>query len=214
MSEEPVNFKLEWKGEIGERRSQSAREEFSQFSEEAARAQVVVEEEPEPDLEAAPETFVEAPAAEPEAAPDESPEYFEWTAERERAIQRFLEAAPEGSLPTVHLQLSAIHQALKHGNLEASQAERLLDEVEGYLARHIALEERKVPVAHSEFLAARGEKLRAFSAYLEAAGALREFLAGGEAVHLDVSVYAADQGSAFLAGARQMLFEAEPLEEE
>ena len=215
MSDEPVNFKLEWKGEAGERRSQGAREEFAQLSEEAASGEVVVEAQPEePGVESAPETFVETPQVEPEPAPDESPEYFEWTAERERAIQRFLEAAPEGALPTVHVQLSAIHQALKHGNLEAAQAERLLDEVDGYLGRLIGAEERKVPVAHAEFLAARADKLKAFYAYLEASGAMREFLVGGEPVHLDVAAYAADQGSAFLAGARQTLFEAEPAEEE
>lgn len=210
MSEEkPLNFVLEWRGEDKERRAPSSREELTQLSEEAAGVpEVVVAPEPEPVAE--PE--VAPPPPEPE--PEESPEYFEWTAERERAIQRCLEVAPEGALPTVHVQLTAIHQALKHGNLGADQATPLLDEVDAYLARHIALEERKVPVAHAEFLAARADKLKAFHAYLEASSALREFLAGGETVHLDVSAYAADQGTAFLAGARQTLFDVEPLEDE
>ena len=210
----PLNFVLEWRGEGGERRTQGAREEFARSAEGVAEAEVgevVVTPEPEVAEAPGPETFVEA-EAEPEAEP--SPEYFEWTADRERAIQRFLEAAPEGALPTVHVQLSAIHQALKHGNLDATQAARLLDEVDGYLGRHIALEERKVPVADVAFLSARGDKLKAFHAYLEASGNLREFLEGGQAVHLDVAAYAADQGSAFLAGARQVLFDAEPLEDE
>lgn len=212
MSEEkPLNFVLEWRGEDKERRAPSAREELTQLSEEAAGVpEVVVAPEPEPVAE--PE--VVPPPPEPEPEPEESPEYFEWTAERERAIQRCLETAPEGSLPTVHIQLSAIHQALKHGNLGSDQALPLLDEIDAYLARHIALEERKVPVAHQEFLNARADKLKAFHAYLEASSSLREFVAGGEAVHLDVSAYAADQGTAFLAGARQTLFDVEPLEED
>ena len=220
MSEEPtskpLDFVLEWRGETRERRAPGAREEFSQLSEEAAaQAEVVVQPEPqEPNLEAAPESLVETPAPEAEPAPDESPEYFEWTAERERAIQRLLEAAPEGNLPTVHEQLSAIHQALAHGNLDSAYAEKLLDEIDGYLARLIAAEERKVPVADAAFLTARADKFKAFYAYLEASGSLRDFLSNQQAVHLDVAAYAADQGSGFLAGARQTLFEAEPAEEE
>lgn len=211
----PLNFVLEWRGEGGERRTQSAREEFARSAEGAAEAhEAVVTPEPDVAEEPAPESFVEtiSEADAPELEP--APEYFEWTADRERAIQRFLEAAPEGALPTVHVQLSAIHQALKHGNLDPAQARILLDEVDGYLGRHIALEECKVPVADVAFLNARADKLKAFHAFLEASGNLREFLEGGEGVHLDVAAYAADQGSAFLAGARQVLFDAEPLEDE
>lgn len=215
MSEEskPLDFKLEWRGEERERRSVGTREELTQLSEEAVSAEVVVVETVvEPSVE--PEVAIEPEVVEEEAEPEPSPEYFEWTAERERAIQRCLEAAPEGSLPTVHLQLSAVHQALKHGILDLGRAGQLLDEIEAYLARHISLEERKVPVAHAEFLGARADKLKAFHAYAEACNSLREFVAGGEPVHLDVSAYAADQGTAFLAGARQTLFDTEPVEDE
>lgn len=219
MSEEPekpVNFVLEWR-ESQERRSQPVRDEVAQLSEEAA-APVQVVAEPEPEATAppeAPETFVETPPeGEPEPEPDESPEFFEWTADRERAIQRFLETAPEGALPTVHRQLTAIHQALKHGNLDPKQAVFLLDEVDGYLAERISAEERKVPVADAAFLMARGEKLKAFDAFLEASGAMREYLANGETVQLDVAAYAADQGTTYLAGARQMIFDVEPEDEE
>ena len=211
--EKPLNFVLEWRGEDKERRAPSAREEVAQLSEEAAGVPEVVPA-PEPEPVAEPEVVPPPPEPEAEPEPEESPEYFEWTAERERAIQRCLETAPEGTLPTVHVQLSAIHQALKHGNLPAQHALKLLDEIDAYLARHIALEERKVPVAHQEFLNARADKLKAFHAYSEAANALREFVSAGQPVHLDVSAYAADQGTAFLASARQTLFDVEPLEDE
>ena len=210
---QPVNFVLEWK-ESQDRRRQPVRDELAPLSEEAsAEAEVVAEPEalPEAQVETPPKP---EPEPEPEPEPDESPEFFEWTADRERAIQRLLETAPEAALPTVHLQLTAIHQALKHGNLDPQQAERLLDEVDGYLAERIAAEEGKVPVADAAFLMARGDKLKAFHAYLEASGAMREFLAHGETVQLDVAAYAADQGTAFLAGARQMIFDAEPPEED
>ncbi|MBX3172445.1 MAG: hypothetical protein KF760_33885 [Candidatus Eremiobacteraeota bacterium] len=211
MSEEPINFVLEWR-ESQERRGRQTRDEFAQLSAEAATAAEVVAEPESQPANVPPETFQETPP-EPEPEPDESPEFFEWTADRERAIQRFLETAPEGALPTVHVQLTAIHQALKHGNLDPKQAMLLLDEVDGYLAERISAEERKVPVADAAFLMARGDKLKAFYAFLEASGAMREFLASGETVQLDVAAYAADQGTAFLAGARQLIFDAEPPEE-
>lgn len=223
MSEEepprPLNFVLEWRGEGQERRVQSPRDEVAQLSQEAAAAeegvvQPAAEGEVPPPLVEGPEGLAAESETGPEAAADESPEFFEWTAERERAIQRLLEASPEGALPTVHGQIAAIHQALKLGELEPQAAVLLLDEVDGYLARRIGAEERKVVVAHPAFLSARAEKLKAFSAYLEASGSLREFVSGGEAVHLDVAAYAADQGTAFLAAARQLLFEAEPPDEE
>lgn len=211
--EEPVNFVLEWK-ESQERRRQPVRDEVAQLSEEAATsAEIVSQPAPPPEPQPEPQPQPQ-PEPQPEPEPDESPEFFEWTADRERAIQRFLETAPEGALPTVHLQLTAIHQALKHGNLDPKQAVALLDEVDGYLAERISAEEGKVPVADAAFLMARGDKIKAFYAFLEASGAMREFLASGEAVQLDVAVYAADQGTAFLAGARQMIFDAEPPEEE
>ena len=128
--QDPVNFVLEWRGESQDRRSQGAREEFAPLSEEAvAEGEMVVQPEPEaPDVEAVPDSLVETPtAADPEPALDESPEYFEWTAERERSIQRLLEAAPEGNLPTVHVQLSDINQDLKNGKSIEIQLELGLD---------------------------------------------------------------------------------------
>lgn len=195
-TDRPLNFVLDWNSEGQERRIEGPEVEVARPPGEAV----------EPPLG---EAVVEEPVLQVEG-----PEFFEWTAERERAIQRLLEEGPEGTLPTVHLQLVAIHQALKLGELEPHQAVALLDEVDGYLGRRIGAEERKASVADAGFLSARAEKLKAFYAYLEASGSLREFVSGGEAVHLDVAAYAADQGTAFLAGARQMLFEVEPPEEE
>ncbi len=203
MSEErPLNFVLDWRGEAQERRAVGARDEVARLSSEAVEPEAVQE------------VLVEEPVLEVEAPFVEGPEFFEWTAERERAIQRLLEEGPEGTLPTVHLQLVAIHQALKLGELESHQAVALLDEVDGYLGRRIGAEERKATVADPGFLSARAEKLKAFYAYLEASGSLREYVGGGEAVHLEVAAYAADQGTAFLAAARQLLFEVEPPDDE
>lgn len=148
------------------------------------------------------------------AQPEDAPEFFEWTEDRERAIQECLETTVPGTLPTVHLQLQSVLQALKHGNLASPQAYPLIREIEVYLDGKVRYEERKVPVAHPSFLVARADKLKALYAWEEACRALREFVRDGQAVQLEVAAYAADQGSAFLAGVRRTLLEAEPFEDE
>ncbi|MBT9585844.1 hypothetical protein IV102_21055 [bacterium] len=148
------------------------------------------------------------------ARPEDAPEFFEWTEDRERAIQECLETTVPGTLPTVHLQLQSVLQALKHGNLTGQQAYPLIRELEVYLDGKVRHEERKVPVAHPSFLVARADKLKALYAWEEACRSLREFVRDGQVVQLEVAAYAAEQGSAFLAGVRRTLLEAEPFEDE
>ena len=155
---------------------------------------------------------VPSPAA--STRPEETPEFFEWTEDRDRAIQEFLETTTPGTLPSVHRQLLAILQGLRHGNLAKEPGWQLLAEVEAYLDQKIRAEECKVPVAHPVFLSARADKLKAFYAWEEACSALRTFMQDGEGVQLEVAAYACDQGSAFLAAARRLLLESEPLEDE
>jgi hypothetical protein len=152
------------------------------------------------------------PVASPQ--PEDAPEFFQWTEDRERAIQECLESTVPGTLPTVHVQLQSLLQGLQHGNLAPELAGALIAEVEAYLDQKIRHEERKVPVAHQAFLEARADKLKALYAWEESCRALREFLREGEGVQLEVAAYAADQGSAFLAGARRMLLEAEPFDDD
>jgi len=216
---ESVNFRLEWRENRCEDPHRLRGDHYSaEVPTVAATNELVVEPCDRPQ---------EGPSTAPPAAPgdtpnqaeaeiqaEESPEYFEWTEDRERAIQECLETTVEGTLPRVHLQLTAIQQALQHGNLAPQNACLLLDEIDAYLGDKILREEAKIPVAHPAFLSARADKLKALYSWQESSAALREFLAEGETVQMDVARYAADQASAFLAAARRELLLNEPEEDE
>lgn len=140
----------------------------------------------------------------------DAPELFQWTEDRERAIQELLETTVPGTLPAVHIQLQAIRHALVGGNLPKDRAQMLLDEVDGYLRGHEQLEGAKARVDHPGVTQARDEKARALAAWRESCSALREYLNNGEAVYLEVAAYAGDQGSAFLAASRRIMLQSEP----
>jgi len=139
-----------------------------------------------------------------------APEAFQWTEERDRAIQELLESTAPGTLPAVHVQLQSIHNGLLTGGLDKERATMLLAEVDGYLQSLIRQEENRVQVDHEGFVSAREDKLRALSAWQESSNSLRQFIEKDEKVFLDVATYAADQGSAFLAASRRQLLESEP----
>ena len=144
------------------------------------------------------------------AQADGSPEFFEWTAERHRAIEEALGACPAGVLPRAHRQLEEIRRALESGEVAPERALALLDEVDDYLARRTSELAGRVPVAHTAVIDSRSDRERALDAYDQSVTALREYLATGDRVHLDLAAYTADQGSASLASARMAIMEAEP----
>lgn len=148
--------------------------------------------------------------AEPAEIPADGSEDFQWTEERDQAILRLLETTAPGTLPSVHLQIQAIRHALMAGSLEAQRAGWLLNELESYLGEQIRQEEAKPPVDHPGVTRALEDKVKALSAWLQATEGLREYLEKPEEVFLNVSSYAADQGSAFLASARRLILECEP----
>ena len=153
----------------------------------------------------------EGPPPPPEA---DGSEGFQWNEERDKAIQDLLETTVPGTLPSVHLQIQAIRNALLEHTLGAEQANDLLCEVDRYLNELIRKEEAKVPIDHPEVAGARDEKLRALYAWRESSGSLRDYSKEEKNVYLEVAAYAADQGSAFLATARRMLLQCEPEPEE
>jgi len=140
----------------------------------------------------------------------EGSEDFQWSEERDEAIFRLLDSTAPGTLPSVHLQLQSIRHALIAGTLDSSRARWLLNELEGYLRLHLGQEEAKIPVDHPGVTRARDDKIKALCAWRQAAEGLREYLDRSEEVFLEVSSYAADQGSAYLASARRHILECEP----
>lgn len=141
---------------------------------------------------------------------DDAPEFFEWTADRHRAIEKALGEAPSGALPRVHSQLEAVAGALENGALALEEALHLLAEVEAYLEQRNTHLGTRVPVAHAAVIDSRADRQRALDAYSEALASLREYLATGDAIHLQVARYATEQGSSFLACARSVILAAEP----
>ena len=139
---------------------------------------------------------------------------FEWTEERERALEEALDESPEGTVPRVQVQLEAIKTGLESQSIDAEQGRALLTEVDKYLKFKIENEQQKIPVEHSELMQSRKEKLNALFAYQEAATALREYVEKGEAMQLKVAAYATEQGGSFLNAARELLMNSEPDYEE
>lgn len=146
---------------------------------------------------------VEAPA------PKDAPERFQWTEERDQAIQQLLETTVPGTLPSVHVQLQAIRHALLGGELPADRAGKLLGEVQAYLRAHLQTENSKRGVNHAGLTRARNDKLNALHAWEQCADAMLQYLEKKEDVYLEVAAYAGDQGSAFLASSRRLLLESE-----
>lgn len=142
--------------------------------------------------------------------PADGSEDFQWSEERDQAIFRLLDTTAPGTLPSVHIQLQAIRHALMAGTLEPPRARWLLNELEGYLRSQLRHEEAKTPVDHPGVTRARDDKIKALYAWRQAAEGLREYLDKSEEIFLEVSSYAADQGSAFLASARRHILECEP----
>lgn len=172
-----------------------------------------------PDQEGLPEAEAEQTPAAPVAGEgyleevsdeDLSEESFQWSAEREQALEEAFAQAPEGTAPRVQLQIQAIISALQEGSLQRPRAELLLGEVETYLAARVKAEQRKVPVAHEAFLQSRADKLNALFSWQESVTALREYLEGHDPVQLKVAVYAAEQACGLLDGALDVLLAAEP----
>lgn len=138
------------------------------------------------------------------------PELFQWTEERDKAIQELLETTVPGTLPSVHQQLQSMRNAILDEKLSKERARELLAEVNAYLASHLRTESGKTPSSHAGLNRARNDKLNGLYAWQQCSDALRDYLDKGEDVYLEVAAYAGDQGSAFLASARRQLLESEP----
>lgn len=140
----------------------------------------------------------------------EKPEFFQWTEERDRQIQELLETTVPGTLPAVHRQLQSIRQGLQAEELGPERAHHLLGEVLGYLRQQEQQLRGRPLIEHPGVQQARQEQSRALAAWQEAAEALLSYSENRESVYLEVSNYAADQGSAYLAASRRLLLECEP----
>jgi|GEM_PF-1780663 len=141
-------------------------------------------------------------------------EFFQWTAERNKAIEEALSETREARLPTVHNQLEAIRRSLEKGEISGGRALELLGEVERYLGEKIEHQKSKVTVAHEAVIGARSDLLKGLYSYQESVNSLKEYVASKEDVQLHLSVYTADQATSFIAQAKHTIMEARPEEPE
>ena len=139
---------------------------------------------------------------------------FEWTEEREAALEAALEEAPTGSVPRVQLQLTLISSALEADDLGGEEATRLLKEVEDYLRKRLARESAKPSVDNELYTRSSRDKVNGLSAYLEATRALQEYVNDLDPLQLKVAHYALEQGGSFLNSATELIMACEPEEEE
>lgn len=140
----------------------------------------------------------------------EREEFFQWTAERNKAIEEALSETSEARLPTVHSQLDAIRRSLEKGEITGKRALTLLGEIETYLGEKIDCQKNKVTVAHEAVIGARSDLLKGLYSYQESVNSLKEYLTSREDVQIHLSVYTADQATSFIAQARHTIMEAKP----
>lgn len=149
-----------------------------------------------------------------EAVKEDEDDAFEWTEEREAALEAALDEAGLLGVPRVQQQLSGLATALEQDQLDPERALELLDEVSDYLADRLQREQRKRPVDNELFTRSRADKVNGLFAYQEAAGALREYVDSADPLQLKVARYALRQGESFLDSASELIMACEPDETE
>lgn len=140
----------------------------------------------------------------------ESLEKFQWSQEREDAIEAALEATPQGAYPGVHSQIKAILKGLEAKRLADPKAIELLQEVGAYLTFRIKAEQAKIRVADEGFEKARKDKINALFSWQEAHKALVEYLASKDEIQLKIADYASEQACSLLDRSLELLLAIEP----
>lgn len=149
---------------------------------------------------------VEARADAPLAPP--SGEGFQWTRDREQALEAALRQMADAPLACVHRQLDDLRAALEGGELEPARARALLEEVDAWLERELRRREARPPAADERVREARSRVADALHAYRDLAGLLRGFLDSRNPADLVLSRRLGDLAAGFLLQAREELLQA------
>ena len=144
-----------------------------------------------------------------ESIEEETPDEFTWSEELDNAIEDALDQANNIEIPIVHGQLNNIMRALETDSISKEQASVLLDEVEGYLERHLKSRETKKPVNNKAFENAMLKIIDGLQAYKESADLMRKYLQDSNPDTLMMSQTFADQGTEFIMTATDMMLEIE-----
>lgn len=147
-------------------------------------------------------------------APAPVPEIFQWTEDRDRAIEAALRGMAEAPTARVHQQLVRIREALQTDRLDAARATALLDEVDAWLAGELRTRRARPAVADERIHAARSSVCDALHLFAEVSGVLRAYVASHSGADLVLATRLADQAGGFLLDAREALLRAAPPLEE
>ncbi|MBM3464538.1 MAG: hypothetical protein FJX76_20780 [Armatimonadetes bacterium] len=138
------------------------------------------------------------------------PEIFEYTRERDAAIEAALRGMAESPVARVHAQLERIREALEARALPAERATALLDEVDAYLAGHIKTRTGRPPVDDERITGARATVADALHLFGDVSQMLRQYLESQSPGDLILAQRLGDQAASFLFTARHALLDAAP----
>ncbi len=143
------------------------------------------------------------------AAPPEQPagEGFQWTRDREQALESALRQMADTPLACVHRQLDEIRAALEMDRLAPARARGLLDEVEAWLHREIQRRSARPASRDERVREARSRTADALHSYQDLADLLRGFLDSRNPAELVLARRLGDLAAGFLLQAREELLQ-------
>ena len=139
-------------------------------------------------------------------------EGFQWTRDREEALEAALRQMADTPLACVHRQLDEIRAALEADELPAARARALLDEVDAWLERELRRREARGAGRDERVREARSRIHDALHAYQDLAVLLRGYLETRNPAELVLSRRLGDLAAGFLLQAREELLHELPPE--
>ncbi len=143
------------------------------------------------------------------AAPPGQPagEGFQWTRDREQALESALRQRAGTPLACAHRQLDEIRAALEMDELPPARARDLLGEVEAWLDRELERRSARPASRDDRVREARSRTADALHSYLDLAGLLRGFLDSRNPAELVLARRLGDLAAGFLLQAREELLQ-------
>lgn len=143
------------------------------------------------------------------AAPPDQPagEGFQWTRDREQALESALRQMADTPLACVHRQLDEIRAAMEMDRLPPARARDLLGEVETWLDREIQRRSARPASRDERVREARSRTADALHSYQDLAGLLRGFLDSRNPAELVLARRLGDLAAGFLLQAREELLQ-------
>ncbi|MFP4498166.1 MAG: hypothetical protein ACLFQV_08140 [Vulcanimicrobiota bacterium] len=141
---------------------------------------------------------------------NDGPDKFEFSEDRQKAIEEALSQFHALALPPVHSQLLKIYQALEENKLEPGYGKKLLKEIENYLIKKIACINSRQEIAMPTVMLARKQALGALENYLNSADFLQKYLEENDQTNLHVAIMLIQQAYQILMESKETLLASRP----